>query len=153
MRPRRECTEISACLHASYTCLGDLFLMFSTLLLLRSPKSLSHLRAEYSLFPPLFTSRALCGRVGFLLVEWHLVKLPRSKRRAGMVLRDALQPILNASCSALGFEPPRVVNDVVPENNLQVDVIGSGCRAYCYNNRYCTRSDCTGWYATRRVEL
>ena len=100
--------------------------------------------AEYSLIPHLLTSRALCGRVGFLLVEWHLIKLPRPKRRAGLALRDALQPILNASCVPLGFEPPRVVHDVVPENNLQVDVMGSGCRAYCYNNRYCTRSDCAG---------
>ena len=96
---------------------------------------------EYTVLPALLASRALCGRIGFVLLEWHLNKLPRSKRRGGLALTAAMRTILNVTCRAEGYEPPRLVHDVVPENNLQVD-LGGGCRSYCYNKRYCSRPDC-----------
>lgn len=123
---------------------------------------------EYRLLPSLLASRALCGRIGFLFIEWHLNKLRKERRKAGLALKASTEPALNASCRKAGFEPPRVMHDLVPENNLQVCVfararvsscrfmilvsfasllsaqvdLGGGCRPYCYNNRYCTREDC-----------
>ena len=96
---------------------------------------------EYRLLPSLLASHALCGRVGFLLIEWHLNKLRKDRRKAGLALQASTELILNASCRKAGCEPPRVMHDLVPENNFQVD-LGGGCRPYCYNNRYCAREDC-----------
>jgi hypothetical protein len=93
---------------------------------------------EYELLPALLRSRVLC-RLGYILIEWHLSKLPRARRRAGLATMEAIRPVLNQSCSV----PPRVVHDLIPENNLQVN-LGGQCREYCYSNRYCTRPDCMG---------
>lgn len=58
---------------------------------------------EYALLPALFASRALCGRVAFVMIEWHLNKIPRSSRRAGLALQASTIPILNATCGSLGY--------------------------------------------------
>jgi len=85
-----------------------------------APRRLDIEGAEFSVIPRLLVSGVLC-RVDFMLVEWHLHRVVRSKLMHGFALRHAFDSQLRQGCT----EPPEMVDhDDYFENNFGIDVPG-----------------------------